>query len=219
MSVAFSIVLPGTIGNYNDLVSKVAAWLDRDDLAVRVPDFIALAEARFNRILRTPEMETGLVKIDSTENAPLPDDFLAMRTIYIEGSPDRPLRAMAPAALPRDFSGAAGMPQAYAIAGRMIRLAPPPNAPVTLAIDYYARIPSLGVGTPTNWLLDNHPDIYLYGALVQAEAFTSNDDRIQLWKTALDEALGELTLASSKARWGSGPLVPNSVAQVRGARC
>lgn len=219
MAVAFQIIEPGSIGDFNALVEKVGVWLDRDDLSARAPDFIALAEARWNRILRTPEMELGRITLEANEKVTLPTDYLQMRSIYMEGTPDRPLRAMSPNALATEYSGEVGIPLAYAIAGREIRLAPPPREGVMLSIDYYQRIPHLSPNISSNWLLDAHPDIYLYGSLIQAEAYMQNDERIALWKQAHDEAVGELIAAGRKARWGGGPLVPNIARQVGRIRC
>jgi len=46
------------ISTYSELQTAVANWLDRDDLTDRIPEFIALAEARFNRVLRLRSMES-----------------------------------------------------------------------------------------------------------------------------------------------------------------
>ena len=45
------------IGTYAELQTAVANWLDRDDLTDRIPEFIALAEAKMNRNLRISLME------------------------------------------------------------------------------------------------------------------------------------------------------------------
>ena len=45
------------IGTYGDLKLAVKDWLDNDTLVNKTDDFILLAEARFNRILRDPQME------------------------------------------------------------------------------------------------------------------------------------------------------------------
>lgn len=219
MAIAFTYIPPGSIGTYDDLVAKVAAWMDRDDLLPRVPDFIALLEARLNRTLRTPDMEVVTTLAVTGERVALPLDCLQVRALHLDGVPDRPLDAMSPNAVAQRFGGQAGCPRAYAIAGRSLTLSPPPASPVTLSLTYWQRIPSLSSALPTNWLLDAHPDIYLYGALVQAEAYLANDERVSLWKSAHDEALGELVQAGERARWGAGPLVPNTVRQTRGARC
>ena len=46
------------INTYSTLQTAVANWLDRNDLTDRVPEFISLAEATFNRVLRLRAMET-----------------------------------------------------------------------------------------------------------------------------------------------------------------
>jgi len=73
---------------------------------------------------------------------------------------------------------------------------------------YRRRIPALSATTTTNWLLDLAPDAYLYGALVQAEAFLAEDDRLPMWKAAFDEAINELRADADKRKWGAGPLAP-----------
>jgi hypothetical protein len=42
-----------------------------------------------------------------------------------------------------------------------------------LEFDYFQKIPALssGADSGTNWLLAAHPDLYLFGALVEAEMF------------------------------------------------
>ena len=46
------------INTYSTLQTAVANWLDRNDLTDRIPEFISLAEATFNRTLRLRAMET-----------------------------------------------------------------------------------------------------------------------------------------------------------------
>ena len=46
-----------TISTYSELQTAAGNWLNRSDLTSRLPEFIALAESRFNRILNVPEME------------------------------------------------------------------------------------------------------------------------------------------------------------------
>ena len=48
------------INSYSTLQTAVSNWLDRDDLSDRIPEFISLAEATFNRVLRIRAMETTL---------------------------------------------------------------------------------------------------------------------------------------------------------------
>lgn len=219
MAISLDIVTPGTIGSYTDLVEKVGLWLDRDDLADRIPDFIALTEARLNRLLRTLNMEVTDLWSVSGETYTLPSDFRMLREAHIEGSPDRPLRGMSPSAIPNMFNGAPGTPTAYAIRDRTLLLAPPPASPITISAIYIRRVPPLTSALPSNWLLEEHPDIYVWGTLFQAAIYIRDAEAIDATKAMLDEAIGELKTASNRDRWGGAPLVPNTISQVRGARC
>lgn len=219
MAVTLNITPAGTIGEYSDLVTKVGQWLDRDDLEDRIPDFCALLESRLNRLLRTLNMETQSLLVVTGETYTLPSDFRMMRSLHIEGSPDRPLREMAPAAIPNSISGEAGIPQSYWLRNRVLVLAPPPSDTTTLNAVYYRRVPPLTASEPLNWVLEEYPDIYVWGVLEQAAIYLRDPEAIALCKDRLDEAIAELQVASRRDRYGGGPLVPNTTRQVRGARC
>lgn len=219
MALAISLQAADSISSYNALRTEVAAWLNRDDLTDRIPGFIRLFESRLNRILRTPEMESSVLLSVSSEDTQLPTDFMAMRELYIEGVPRRPLRNMSPDGLAAEFSGVSGIPVAYAITGRTIKLAPPPASTISLRLVYFARIVSLNDSNPNNWLLLQAPDLYLYGTLLQAAAFIDDPERVAQWKAAHDEALAEVLQAGNLSRWGAAPIVPNTVSQVRHATC
>lgn len=219
MSIALNTNPAGAIDSYVKLSTEIGEWLNRSDLNDRIPGFIRLCEARLNRLLRTPDMETTTTFVVSGEDNALPLDFLSMRSLYLEGSPDRPLNEYSPNSIARAYNGATGIPVGFAVFSGILRLVPPPASATTLQMVYFARIPALGDATPSNWLLDAHADIYLYGSLLCAEAFIDNPQRVQQWKAAYDEAIGELISAGAKARYGSGPLVPTAVRQVRGVTC
>lgn len=219
MAISLAYVVPGTIGNYSDLVTKVGQWLDRDDLEDRIPDFVVLVEARLNRLLRTINQETRDIWVIDEESFDLPPDYRKMRKIHIEGQPDRPLDEISPVAAPRRFNGDTGIPRAYWTEGRTLTLAPPPEAETTFRVTYFIRVPALTSDAPSNWVLEEHPDIYVWGAIKEASAFIRDPDALDYASARLDEAIAELQLESATDRWGGGPLVPTGMRQVRGARC
>lgn len=219
MPVALQIGAPGPIANFSDLKTKLLAYLDRDDVTSSLPLFIGMCESRLNRLLRTPEMEANQLFTTTSDTIALPSNFLQARTVSMPGSPNRALKAMAPSAMPLEYDGSADTPRAYSINGLQMKLVPPPSGSVVVSLDYYTRIPALSDNIPTNWLLLKAPDLYLYGALVQAEAFIDNPAQLQTYKSAFDEAISEMVSAARRERWGSSPLVPNGVTQVFGARC
>ena len=59
----------------------------------------------------------------------------------------------------------------------------------------------------TNWLLSAHPDLYLYGAILQAEVHIKDDPRLPLIKAGYDEMLYQITRASNRSRWGGNGMV------------
>jgi hypothetical protein len=219
VTVSLSIVEPGTIGDYSDLVSLVSNWLDRSDLDPRIPEFVALLEARLNRLLRTLNMEITLLQVANSETMPLPSDFRMLRFAYLEGSPDRPLRQISPSATPTLYAGESGTPVAFSISGRNMTLIPPPAGDVTVSLTYFRRIPALTASVPQNWLLTEHADIYVWGTLNQAAIYIRDPDAINFTKALMDEAIAELQTASARDKWGSGQIAPSGPRQVRGGRC
>jgi len=191
------------IADRNSLIAAVGDWLDRDDLAARAGTFIQLAEARLNRLLDDPEMEVTATYSADGDWTPLPEDFGSMVSISTgNGS----LQATGPVEF-ASYRSIGGTPRRYSIYDGGIGFAPT-NASATIALVYKRRLPALSESTPTNWLLTLAPDAYLYGALVQAEGFLAEDDRVAGWKAMFDEAIGELRGDADKRRWGSGPIAP-----------
>ncbi len=77
---------------------------------------------------------------------------------------------------------AGGKPVAYTIKANELFLGPSPGAVYTMEMDYYRKFDSLSTITTTNDMLTDNPDVYLYGALLEAEPFIKNDSRIQVWE-------------------------------------
>jgi hypothetical protein len=105
---------------------------------------------------------------------------------------------------PDQLPGGSGPPYRYTLHGTELRLGPAPSGSVTLEILYQSGLPPLSDAAPTNWLLDEHPDAYLYSTLVAAEAFIGHDERVALWTQAAGQALASIEQADRKARWPGG---------------
>jgi len=215
MALVLDIPPSTNLGSWSGLREAVAAWLDRDDLNDRIPDFIRLAEARFRREIVRTEQET-IVSLPGT----LPSDFDSARAVYLTDAPTIALTQISPAELRGRYSGpGTGPPQVYAISAGQIIVGPPPNAAYAATLLYNRKIPALGSSVQTNWLLDDHPDLYLFGTLLHAEFFGWNDDRLPLIKSAVDEAIIEINDAGNRRRYGGGPIAARSPVceAVRGA--
>ena len=197
-----------TIATYSELVTELGAYLNRSDLTARIPTFVRLFEARMNRLLTDPAMAvTSTTSLSADEDTyALPDDFLKMRGAYLTTDPKTVLEAMSPQQLRLSYADSAtGQPRAFAVIGESIVVAPTPDGTYSLVLDYFQAIPSLESNS-TNWLMDAHPDAYLFGTLCQAQAYMQDDPRLAVWKQAWDEAVGEIIKLTRRKALPAGPL-------------
>lgn len=110
-----------------------------------------------------------------------------------------PLNYVTPQLLPRINAGSiTGIPEAYTMRAGYILMGPVPSSSYTMEIDYYAKVAALSDAAPTNTMLTNNPDIYLYGSLMEAEPFIMNDGRVALWQAAFARAIQDIQLQDDK---------------------
>lgn len=197
------------LANYTDLKNAVAEWLARPGdpaLAPSVPDFVRLAEARIHRDLRLRAMETRDPAFAlAGAFTPLPAGFLGLRRITLNTAPPRPLVLMAPEQIDAVHAGSsAGAPRVYAVLAGQLRVAPAPGGSLSADLVYWKRFEALSDSQPTNWLLTNAPDVYLYAALIEAAVFIGDDERLPLWAVAYERAVGNLQRSDDRGTW-SGP--------------
>jgi len=216
------------IGTYAELQTAVANWLDRGDLTERIKEFIDLAEARMNRVLRlqlmvnidTTTLGGAAALVAGTRDYALPSGYLQMIDFALTTDPITPLSYITPENMNRMWAGSQlGIPRAYTILSNnssgtptpTVRLGPSPAGAYTYSMMFYKKIEALGTGNTTEAMLTDNPDIYLYGALMEAEPFLMNDARVQLWATAYQEAVANLQEQDNKDRHsGSAMRVMNT---------
>lgn len=197
------------ISNYGELKTAVKNWMDRDDLTARIPEFIALAEARFNRVLRIRAMESKQTAstVAGQQNLALPTNYIQMRNVQMNTSPVTPMQYVTPEIFDRLYGGSVtGTPKFYTIIANELQLGPTPDTVQTIEMLFYKKFDSLSADGDTNWVLTNAPDVYLYGALLEAEPFIMNDSRVQLWATAFQTAIGDIQEQDNKDRHSGSAL-------------
>lgn len=205
-----------SLGNYTDLQSSLADWLARNGdtfIANRAPDFIAMAEARISYGSADPEMPSDPIRIRSMEvlttlttaagisTVTLPTGYLGMRRLQLVGTPNDGLEYLSPAQMDAEYNddSRTGQPKKYTIEGENIRFGPVPDSIYTINCLYYQKFPSLALNN-TNWLLTNHPGIYLYGALTEAAPALGDDTRVALWYRAFVGLVNALQASDSSDR-------------------
>ena len=191
------------ISNYSELKSAIADWLNRSDLTDSIPDFIALAETRHKRDFKIRRMETRVTAntIADSEYYTLPDNYVAMRNIQLNTDPKTSLEYLTPEQMDRIYAGSAkGKPKAFSIIGNNIQLRPTPDSAYQIEILYFKHFTALSDSNTTNDMLTHHPDVYLYGALVEAEPYLQNDKRIQVWSSYYDRAKNDIISSNERDR-------------------
>ena len=178
------------LSTYAELKSSVANWLNRTDLTDEISDdFIKLTEADFNAKLRIRAMEQiDTITIDS-ETETVPTGFIAVRSFYILSSSVKyPLEYITPANMFETRGGSrTGKPRAYTIESdnetETFRFGPTPDTTYSGKLSYYKSFTALSDSNTSNWVLANHPGIYLYGSLFHAANFLGGIDpqQVQNW--------------------------------------
>jgi hypothetical protein len=191
------------ISTYSELKSAISSWLDRTDLDTVIPDFIVLAEARHKRDFKIRRMETRVTAntIADLEFYSLPDNYVAMRNIQLNTNPKTPLEYLTPEQMDRIHAGSSkGKPKAFSIIGNNIQLRPIPDSAYQIEILYFKHFTALSDSNTTNDLLTHHPDVYLYGSLVEAEPYLNNDKRIDTWASFYDRAKRDIIESNERDR-------------------
>jgi len=198
------------IGTFAQLKTAAANWLDRSDLTDRIPEFIALAEARFNRLLRTRDMETvstAISTVAGTREYSLPTGFVQMKEFHLTTDPLTPLAYITPEMMTRLWAGSSsGKPEVFTVIADNVRLGPSPDAVYTTSMLYYKTFTALSDDATTNDMLTNNPDVYLYGTLLEAEPFIMNDARVPLWLQAFEKAINDIQNQDNKDRHSGSQL-------------
>jgi hypothetical protein len=197
------------LSTYAELQEAVAGFLNRDDLAETVPTFIRLAEAMFNRDIRHWKMEERAASTLSGRYLALPDNWLATIRVRADRPGHREMRLASVAEMERmraQRHDAAGVPAFYCHTAGEIEVFPTPAGEMPVELVYYERIPALSDEQTANWLLSDAPDIYLYGALMQAAPYLADDARVATWGALYGAARDALNASAAAARWSGSNL-------------
>jgi hypothetical protein len=200
------------IDSYAKLKTSIASWLDRDDLTDNIPDFISLAEDRINRHIRVRSMEhrAEMSTVANQEYYGLPDGYIQMRHFALKTSPIRDLSYLTPERFDTEVGGTVGRPKFYTLVGNEIRIGPKPGGVYTLEMVFYEKFSHLSDSHTSNKLLEDHSDLLLYGALLEAEPFVKNPESAQMWGLYFNQAIDAIATADEKDRHSGGALAVRS---------
>jgi hypothetical protein len=206
------------INNLGSLKAELARYMMHQRFQPDYDTAVQNFEAVANRRLRVRQMETT---VTLTTDLTLPSNYLLWRTVLYIGNPASPrsplieLDYVHPTYFRTTWIDADhGDPKIFRIIGS--NLSVKPNLPTGHAIQfhYYQKIPTInGDDNNSNWLVTEHPDLYLNGALFELFALGRNGEAAAVYKPLRDEKFAELMQLSALSTGATSDKVRSATAE------
>ena len=194
---------------FAELKTSLINRAERDDLEENaiLEEVIAEVERRFQRDLWSPERETTDTLSATDGTAALPADFMGVRSVYVDG--DTPLERVTPSRLREMFpTNVTGAPGYFAIEGESLILGPAWSGDVELA--YVQKLVPLSDEQPTNWLLTDHPDLYIHACLAEIWDFYRDPNESSREHEKTSAIFAQVNRSGRRRLTNSGPLRASS---------
>jgi hypothetical protein len=204
------------ITNYTELQQAVSDWMARADVLGNATDFISLAEAWLNRELNPVEVDASLTGVLGSRAIDI--SSLAMVepiALYLKDTGGE-LRLLPRAEGTFPHLDSIGKPAIWTIDGDSIGF----NRPCDQAYDFrfrYKQKFTLSDSAATNWLLSEHPDVYLAASLMWGGVFTQDGNYAASFKAVLDDTIPSIRSAIAQKKRGELMVDPalSSISQRR----
>lgn len=191
-----------TMTTYSGLKTAIATLLNRTDLTSYIPDWITMAEAEFNRKIKSRNMMVTETISVTGSTYPLPDGFSGVESLWLDQDTGYAMEYVTPDQFD-NITDTTGTPNSYTISGDYFYFAPPPGGDFTMRLRYSKNLTPLSDSNTTNWLLTEHPDVYLYGAAIHSAPFLNDDPRLLVWQGKHDAIIDAINSYERRQRQGS----------------
>lgn len=208
-------------GTYAGLKASIADFLNRGDLSAVIVDFVVLAEVQMMRRFAAaagaglPVPRRLLIRADATietgsEFVAVPERFMGPRSFILRTQPVTELDYLSPetflAAKRTLIFDAGDAPRYYTVIGGEFQILPAPGSDYEAELAFFQAPAPLSDSVTSNWMLQNHPDVYLYGALTQSAPYLEHDERVSVWGALFTQAITDACIADP---------IPTDKAQLR----
>jgi hypothetical protein len=178
-----------SITNYTELKASVTTWMSRGDVARQAADYISLAEAALNRELPAVETDVTLTGVvDSRRIDISAQSCVEPIALFVAESGLNEVQLVPFVDGTFHYRVTSGYPRVWAMDGAAIDF----DCPLDQAYPFRFRLRqrfALSDAAPTNWLLTNHPDVYLAATIVWGGVFIQDDPATARWVSILNSAL------------------------------
>lgn len=196
--------------NTPDLVKNIRSYLNRDpsDLSDDVIImFLNMVTGKLNTALNQHhKMRARAVTLVQayTNLVCLPQDVIQLIALH-QILPNNKLQPYAQTYISGPYQNP-GMTYYFIDRGNTIELFPIPTEDINLVMDYYAALPNLTIND-TNWIINFYPDVYLYGAFVEASIWLKDRESIDKWQSEFENRLAKLVNAGWSGHHMTSPVI------------
>ena len=196
------------ISNYSELKQEVIDWSHREDIDLKIDNFIQLAEAEMlsnpvSRLKVRPEETRSTASLSITERyLALPDRFKEMRRMRLTVNGEScSLDFRTPLQL--RIRSATGVPEFFTVTSQLEfdRVA---DIAYVAEMQYFADLPAITSVNTTNSILTSNPNIYLFGCLWAAFRFGNDTEIASSYYSQFISAINGANLKDRKSRFGPG---------------
>ncbi len=200
---------------YANLKDEIIDWSHRDDLDLKIDDFIDLAESEMyapsdGDPLQLRGMETLAAFSTSTTDrfVALPTGYQSSRKlrIAITSGPSVEIFYRTPSQLEVYPDGDEGLPRFFTITDQ-IEMDRVSDQVYSGEIQYYQEFTALSSSNTTNIVLTNHPTIYLWGAMWALYIHTNEDVEAEIMYARFMKAIQGANNKDNLGRYGPAPVM------------
>lgn len=187
------------LDSYAGLKEEIADWLARPDLAAKIATFIALFEADLRPKVSALEQiaTTVITTTPGTATVSLPATAKGVSALaHVRVGMPKMTQRSPLALLEGPRANISGAPCEFSWEGaNTVRLAPVPDGAYELRAIYRENFVPLSDAVTSNWVLEEFPNLYLYGSLGHAKTYMQDAQIAEIntmYAPALDDFRHEL---------------------------
>ncbi|CAB4140958.1 hypothetical protein UFOVP399_40 [uncultured Caudovirales phage] len=193
------------LSTYAELQTYIAGDLNRSDLTTAIIDFIRMTETEMSERLKCREMDVRATLTVTDGEADIPAAMQSIRAMRLATTPFTRIVPEGLEALEgRDPAQSGGQPT-YALTAEKIVFWPVTST--TVRVTYRRDVPALSTGV--NWVLTEHPHLYIYGTLWQAHMYLKDDARASQYMNLFAGAITSLNERDVVSQISGAQMSPN----------
>lgn len=189
------------LSTLSELRQSITDWTHSTSLTnALLNDMVSMVDARINAVLtKHPQMEasTSLSLTAGLSSVALPPGFLSVISV-IEGDHDLIPLTETEIEVSQAQSTTPGEPTYYCISGGEVAVDRATDINRTLSIHYYRKLDL--VADSSNWMLTNHPQVYLFGLMVEASRWLEAWERIPNYESSFLSELERVRIAGGERK-------------------